>query len=198
MDAHGASKSRMVIVRDAEEVQMPFRTFASSHVINRFDGIDADPLSCRSHKQSADAIIVLHFVPGSLEADRLQFALWITCDRFHGGINQHFNPLPKVHFRLPIVVTIERQHKGFFDNVRDRETATNFGLDLRVSLDPTSNSISQTLFNRIHRFAELFDERSNPIDFRSDVLFFGSGGREALHIEIGVKGGFCEYHDWSF
>lgn len=74
------------------------------------------------------------------------------------------------------MVTIERQHEGFFDDVRDRKAATDFGLDLRVSLDPTSDSISQIFFNRIHRFAELgvvsaFDSDNDLLSVHPQIGF---------------------------
>jgi len=67
------------------------------------------------------------------------FAFWIA---FIGGFNQCFRPLAEKHFRpWPVVVTIERQHEGFFDDVAIVKRLPILGLDLRVSLTPTSDSI---------------------------------------------------------
>ena len=63
--------------------------------------------------------------------------------------------MPEKHFGPPILITIESQDKCLFDDIRDRETRSDLGLNLRITLHPTPHSVTQTRFDRIHRLAEL-------------------------------------------
>ncbi|NCY17655.1 MAG: hypothetical protein EBX39_13035 [Actinobacteria bacterium] len=66
-------------------------------------------------------------------------------------IDQSLEPLT----RRNIVGSIEKFRKSdeeyLFDNVRDRHALAEFFLDLWISINPTSNSFGQAVFEDIHR-----------------------------------------------